>query len=127
MDALPRCDEVVALARRKLVDELGKDPPPDTLSRWMAHYVAELIDAAVNAPVGKRAALRRKCFETILELWSHRADLPRGRRPFEELEPIARALESLDPNNERPRFFTLVRRGHHGRGQGGGSTSSFAA
>ena len=109
MDALPRFEEVAALGR-KLVDELGEDPPPDTLSGWMAHYVAELIDAAENEPSEKRAELRRECFDTILELWSHRADLPRGRRPFEDLEPIARALESLDPRNEMPRFFASVRR-----------------
>ena len=110
MDALPRFEEVAALGR-KLVDEFGEDPPPDTLSGWMAHYIAELIDAATNAPAGKRAALRRQCFETILELWSHRADLPPGRRPFEDLEPMARALKSLDPSSKTPRFFASVRRG----------------
>ena len=96
---------------RKLVDELGEDPSPDTLSRWMAHYLAELIDAAENAPQEELAASRRKCFDTVLELWSHRADLPAGRRPFEDLEPIGRALESLDPGNETPRFFAAARRG----------------
>jgi len=99
----------VALGR-KLVDQLGAEPPVDTLSRWMAHYVAELIDAASNAAPEERAAAERKCFETILELWGHRAELPDGRRPFESLEPIVRALESLDPDNEMPRFFRSVRR-----------------
>ena len=96
---------------RKLVDELGEDPRPDRLSRWMAHYLAELIDAAENAPQEELAASRRKCFDTVLDLWSHRADLPAGRRPFEDLEPIGRALESLDPGNETPRFFAAARRG----------------
>ena len=110
MEALPRFDEVVALGR-KLVDELDKGPRVDTLSRWMAHYVAELIDAAENAPSEERAASRRECFDTVLELWNHRPDLPGGRRPFEDLEPVARALESLDPSNETPRFFATARRG----------------
>ena len=109
MDALPRFDEVVALGR-KIVDELDKVPRVDTLSRWMSHYIAELIDAAENAPQEERAASRRRCFEAILELWSHRAELPGGRRPFEDLEPVARALENLDPSNETPRFFASVRR-----------------
>ena len=109
MDALPRCEQVVALGR-KLVDQLGAEPPVDTLSRWMAHYVAELIDAASNAAPEERAAAERKCFETILELWGYRAELPDGRRPLENLEPIVRALESLDPDNEMPRFFRSVRR-----------------
>ena len=114
---LPRFDEVVALGR-KLVDELDEGPRPDTLGRWMAHYVAELIDAAENAPQEELAASRRKCFETILELWSHRSDLPPGRRPFEDLEPIGRALESLDPGNETPRFFAEARPGVAGAEEG---------
>lgn len=107
---MPRFDEVVALGR-KLVDELGEGPRPDTLSRWMAQYLAELIDAAENAPQDELAASRRKCFDAVLELWSHRAELPPGRRPFEDLEPIGRALESLDPGNETPRFFAAARHG----------------
>ncbi len=106
---MPRFEQVVALGR-KLVDELGKEPHVDTLARWMAHYVAELIDAAENGPADQRVASRRKCFDAILELWSYRAELPSGRRPFEDLEPIARALESLDPDNEMPRFYRSVRR-----------------
>lgn len=94
---------------RKLVDELGAEPAVDTLSRWMAHYVAELIDAASNAAPEERAAAERNCFDTILELWKHRAELPDGRRPLENLEPIVRALDSLDPDNEMPRFFRSVR------------------
>lgn len=81
----------------------------DTLSRWMAHYVAELIDAASKAAPEERKATERKCFETILELWGHRAELPGGRRPLENLEPTVRALESLDPDNEMPRYFRSVR------------------
>ena len=105
---MPRFEEVVALGR-KLVDELGKHRSTDTLSRWMAHYIAELIDAADNAPPDERVAARGRCFEAILELWSHRSELPNGRRPLEDLEPIARALESLDPDNETPRFFRAIR------------------
>ena len=95
---------------RKLVEELRAGAAVDTLSRWMAHYVAELINAASVAAEEERAVAERRCFETILELWGHRAELPDGRRPFESVEPIVRALESLDPDNEMPRFFRSVRR-----------------
>ena len=44
-----------------------------------------------------------------MELWSHRAELPNGKRPFENLEPILRVLESLDPEDETPRFFRSIR------------------
>ena len=108
MGALPRFEEVLALGR-KLVHELGQEPPVDTLARWMAHYVAELIDGAENAPPNERGAAQRGCFETILKLWDHRTALPDGRRPFERLEPIMRALESLDPNDDTPRYFRPAR------------------
>ena len=106
---MPRFEEVLTLGR-KLVDELGREPRVDTLARWMAHYVAELIDAAANAPAREREVARRVCFEAILALWDHRAALPDGRRPFEDLEPVVRALESLDPANETPRYFASARR-----------------
>ena len=108
MDALPRFEQVLALGR-KLVDELGIEPSVDTLSRWMAHYIAELIDAAANAPPKEHATSQRRCVDAILELWSHRAELPNGKRPFENLEPIIRVLESLDPDNETAWFFRSVR------------------
>ena len=108
MDALPRFEQVLDLGR-KLVDELGMEPSVDTLGRWMAHYIAELIDAAANARPHERAAAQKRCFDAILELWSHRAVLANGKRPFEDLEPIIQALESLDPDDENPRFFRSLR------------------
>ena len=106
---MPRFEEVLTLGR-KLVDELGGEPRVDTLARWMAHYIAELIDAAANAPAREREAAGRVCFEAILALWDHRAALPDGRRPFENSERVMRALESLDPANETPRYFASARR-----------------
>ena len=94
---------------RRLVDELDTEPPVDTLGCWMAHYIAELIDAVANGPRHERVACQKRCFGAILELWSHRAVLPNGKRPFEDLEPIVRAIESLDPDDERPRFFRSLR------------------
>jgi len=76
----------------------------------MAHYIAELMEAATGvAPPEDRAALQRKCFDAILELWNHRSELPNGKRPFEALEPIMRAIESLDPENETRRYFPAVK------------------
>jgi hypothetical protein len=107
-EALPRFEQVLTLGR-KLVDELGMEPPVDTLGRWMAHYIAQLIDAAANAQSEERPTAQKRCFDMILELWSHHAELPNGKRPFENLEPIIRAIESLDPADEIPRFFRTIR------------------
>ena len=103
-----RFDQVLALGR-KLVEELDLESSADTLGRWMAHYLAELMDQAENASPEERAASKRRCSDAILELWSHRAELPDGKRPFEDLEPIIRAIESLDPENETPRYFASIR------------------
>ena len=106
---MPRFEEILTLGR-KLVDELSREPRVDTLARWMAHYVAELIEAAANAPARQGDSARRACFEAILALWDHRAALPDGRRPFEDLEAVVRALESVDPASETPRYFAYARR-----------------
>ena len=75
----------------------------------MAHYVADLIDKADSATGEEKRVAQKNCFDAILTLWSHRAVLPRGKRPFEELEPIARAIESLDPDDDTPRYFRSAR------------------
>lgn len=86
-----------------LVRELGLEESSDTLSRWMAHHISELIVAARENP-----ARRDECAAAILELWSHRAVMPDGHRPFEDVEPIFRLLNRL---SEDERFDTAVRLG----------------
>lgn len=90
---------------KKLVDEFGVDKGVDTLGRWMAHYIAELILDAESAAPEDKASKQERCASAILDLWQHRAEFPNGTRPFEDAEPILRALESLDPCDETPRYF----------------------
>src|SRR5574341_407428 len=94
---------------RALVKQLDLDPGVDTLSRWMAHYIAELIEAAEAVKSEDRPAKLKQCADAIVSLWEHRHQLPDGRRPFEDFEPILRALESLDPANTTPRYFRSQR------------------
>lgn len=94
---------------RALVEKLGLDPGVDTLSRWMAHYIAELIEATETAKVEDRPTKLAKCADAILNLWDHRHKLSDGKRPFEDWEPILRALESLDPTDDTPRYFRSPR------------------
>ena len=75
----------------------------------MAHYVAELISGVESETGDQKQLAEKKCFDTILTLWKHRAELPDGKRPFEDLEPIVRTIASLDPNDNTPRFFHSVR------------------
>lgn len=94
---------------RALIKELALKPGDDTLCRWMAHYIAELIEGAETETGADRPEKLAKCSEIILALWQHRYELPNGKRPFEEFEPILRAIESLDPDDDTPRYFRLVR------------------
>jgi len=75
----------------------------------MAHFVAELIAKAETATGYNKASAERECFDAILALWRHRGELPSGKRPYEELEPVIRAIESLDPEDDTPRYYRTVR------------------
>ena len=97
-------DRIINLGKA-LVQELGLEPGVDTLSRWMAHYVAEQIAISENASGDKKSKAEQRCFETVLKLWEHRSLLPDGRRPLESFEPIFRALDRLDPESPRPFYY----------------------
>jgi hypothetical protein len=88
---------------QKLVAELKLVESPDTLARWMAHYVAELIHTADSVPPDDATDARSRCSSAILELWDHRASLPDRARPYESLEPIVLTLARLDP--DKPSLF----------------------
>src|SRR5206468_12121550 len=88
-----RSDSILKLGK-KIVDELGLDQTVDTLGRWMAHYIAEKIGDVEAATGEDRAQKMSECRDAILQLWAHRSELPNGKRPFEDFEPIFRALQS---------------------------------
>ncbi len=77
----------------------------DTLAYWMAHYIAELIQAVEVAGEEERPSRMSEAAGAILRLWKHRREFPHGRRPFEESERICAALESLDLNERSFRYF----------------------
>lgn len=101
-------DAVVALGKR-LVSELNLQDSVDTLGRWMAHYIAEVMLEAEAANGDDRLAKQGRARDAILALWAHRFELPNGKRPFSEFEPILRSLASLDPESESSRYFSKFR------------------
>jgi hypothetical protein len=107
MELLSRDKAIMSLGT-KLTKELGLDEGLDTLSRWMAHYIAELIQDAENADGDEKSAKLDRCIDAILALWRHRYELPHGKRPFDDIEPILRTLESLDPENDMPMHFRSI-------------------
>ncbi|MBY5466339.1 AVAST type 3 anti-phage proein Avs3b [Rhizobium leguminosarum] len=95
---------------RLLVRQLGRAGIHNTLAGWMSHYIAELMQAAEAAVGDERSVKMALCSQVILELWAKADVLPDGIRPFQGLEPILRALESLDPGDDTPRYLRPARR-----------------
>ena len=91
-----------------LVQELNLDPGVDTLSRWMAHYIAEKIVLAedeVHTSEKVKSANAEECFLTILKLWEHRWKMPYNIQPLENFAPILKTLERLNPEGQEPYFY----------------------
>jgi predicted glycoside hydrolase/deacetylase ChbG (UPF0249 family) len=87
---------------KALIEELDLEPGVDTLSRWMAHYIAELLAKLENVKGDEKAQVQQHCFEIILTLWQHRSSYRDGHRPFENFEPIFKSLEALNPETPHP-------------------------
>lgn len=97
-------EEVLNLGKL-LVNELGLESSVDTLSRWMAHYIAEQMRIIESAEEEEKMLAEERCFDTILKLWKHRSYYNGSMRPFEEFEPIFKTLDKLDPDNCNNYYF----------------------
>jgi hypothetical protein len=84
--------EILRLGRR-LAREIGEDD--DTLRKWMAHHLAELIEAAPND-----AAAAEQAVDTILRVWAKRERLPGGAWPLGRYREVIQVLERLSPAAE---------------------------
>lgn len=96
MGSLDRSKVVIDLGKR-LVTELNIGD--DLLAQWIAHVIAERMDAAERASPAERVSAQDACRQAIFSLWEHRNSLPPHIRPFRELEPLLRTLTSLDVDN----------------------------
>jgi hypothetical protein len=104
MEATTQLSDVVKLGKR-LVTELDGDENRDTLSHWMAHHIAALIQRLDAHGAGDRLELETECRRAILELWAHRNSFRSGYRPFEKLERLLNTVEALDPANASYFYF----------------------
>ncbi|KPQ27479.1 MAG: hypothetical protein HLUCCO06_17420 [Halomonas sp. HL-93] len=89
---------------KRIVEELELDHSCDTLGRWMAHHLAQLIVTAEQATEDNKRTAQQECRAAILEIWEHVLSLPTGSRPFRDLEPIVETIRALDPD-ERIYFY----------------------
>jgi DNA-binding transcriptional regulator/RsmH inhibitor MraZ len=97
-------ERVISIGKR-ISEELEQGNHPDTLSRWMAHYIAQLISEAENNIGVKKKKVEKECFETILKLWEYKSYFPDGKKPFERFDIIFDTLEKLNPDNRNMFFY----------------------
>ena len=105
MEKLKHYKDVLALGRL-LVKELDLEQSVDTLGRWMAHHISELIVEAEKTKGSDKADVEDRCRETILALWNHISVFPRGHRPLENIEPLLATIQALDPENQAYFYIT---------------------
>ncbi|WP_184643576.1 AVAST type 3 anti-phage proein Avs3b [Xanthomonas sp. 3307] len=82
----------------KLVAELKLVDSTDTLARWMAHYVAELMLRAEHAALSDRDEARQACASAILDLWGHARAFPAKSSAFESIDRVIETIGSLHPD-----------------------------
>lgn len=88
----------------KLVKELTLEDGVDTLGRWMAHYIAELIEKAKLAEGEVKIKYERECADTILKLWTHIDKVPNMNTPLRSFSNISNVLEKIT-TTDKFRYF----------------------
>jgi hypothetical protein len=89
---------------KKIVDELLLSEGVDTLSKWMAHYIAELIEKAKNAEGEEKEKYEKECFETILKLWGEIHKVSNVKAPLSRFENIYELCNEM-MSKDKYRYF----------------------
>lgn len=99
--------EVIDLGNR-IVKELELDRSCETLSKWLAHLLAERISAIgrVQDP-DQKAELERQAIALTLEIWQQRYSVPTKVRVFGRLEKAIEFFSSIQDDTTSPvRFWS---------------------
>ncbi|RYY90844.1 MAG: hypothetical protein EOO15_00845 [Chitinophagaceae bacterium] len=100
-------NEVIELGRL-LVKELELESSFDTLGRWMAHYIAEKIEAVKIAEEAARPAMEADCAKAILDLWHHRWKIQDKHRPLKDFSRLLELLRQIDPESFDPYYYRFA-------------------
>lgn len=103
----------------KILHEMDATATGDTLTRWLAHHIADLITTADHAQTAGTAEeathAAEQCRRAILDLWAHRTAWPNGWPP-----PGARRMAEILNNIDEPAFgfqqgsrLSALQRLHH--------------
>lgn len=109
MEPLKQSEEEVLKLGKKIVRELNLEDSINTLGRWMAHYIAELIYQSENAqsPEAKMSA-QKECCDLILKLWNMRENVPNMSYPLLNLKAIIALLNSLIKNDFKYPYWKYI-------------------
>lgn len=102
MEQSAQLKEILKLGE-EIVKELNLYKGVDTLSKWMCHYIAELMRKAKTAKSeAEKAAAERECCEVILKIWKNReVKSPlTNLYPFSGMEEIIEILKNLKEPND---------------------------
>jgi hypothetical protein len=106
MESLKPPKDVLGLGKH-LVRELDFEDGVDTLGRWMAHHLAELINEAEGGTTeAKRAKAAKKATETIFKIWERRRLLPGEAYPLAPYENALTVLHRLRPDDNPFRYHS---------------------
>ena len=72
-----------------IAEDIGAKQENNITGKWIAHYLAEKIEAAKSDP-----AIESECADLILKLWSSRRQFPSGD-PFGSYEKLLKGLKKL--------------------------------
>lgn len=97
--------------------EMGLATSTDTVGRWMAHRIAELMETARAARgTPSEAAAAQACQDAILALWQHRSAWPQGWPPPLAVEAAAELAAAASPGQSgrnRASFIAHPQALHH--------------
>jgi hypothetical protein len=95
--------EIINLGK-SIISDLNMERDCNTPARWLVHYIAENIHKSETSEGEEKDIAQQKCVDTILKLWHHRSELPRGINPFTEFDSVFRGLSRLDKSSDRPYY-----------------------
>lgn len=83
---------------RTIVRQLELSQRGNVLARWMAHHLAELINATENSERAAKQDAEDRAVELILKLWASRRDLPVPADPLSEYRDVITVLDRMLPS-----------------------------
>lgn len=101
-----KIQEKILTLGKGIVKELELDPGVDTLSKWMAHYVSEMIVSAENLSGNKKAKAQKQCFDIVSKLWEQRWSIPHNKPFLKDFESLMETLDKLNPDKDIPFFLS---------------------